>query len=108
MLPVDVRSVDGDGTCRADLFGHACACAARRRKSRRRRPARACARAICASSQRRAGRAARVDRAIYQGGYFRLEAHVEANADLLLHVTAPEPFQLVPDAAIGCRWRMAG
>ena len=42
----------------------------------------------------------RIDRAIYQGGFFRLETHVEAKPELQLHLTAREPFEFTPDAAL--------
>ena len=101
VIPVEVRTVNGDGTCRTDLFGHSVhmRCAASQKVTP---AARACLRAsdlrIVESTD--PGVRARVDRAIYQGGYFRLETHVEAKPELLLHLTAPEPFQLMPDIAI--------
>ena len=43
---------------------------------------------------------ARIDKTVYQGGFFRLEAHVDAAPDRLLHLAVPEPFSLEPGAAI--------
>jgi iron(III) transport system ATP-binding protein len=100
VVPVEVRSVDGDGTCWTDFFGHSVRmrCAASQRIAP---AARACLRAselrmVAANAP---GVPVRVDRAIYQGGFFRLETHVEANPDLQLHLTAQEPFQFTPGAA---------
>ena len=101
VLPVDVRSVDGDGTCDVDLFGHT----VKMRCSSQQRPGarmRACVRArdltiVAASSP---GVDARIDHAIYQGGHFRLEAHPVAAPDLHLHLTVPEPSALRPGAEI--------
>jgi iron(III) transport system ATP-binding protein len=104
VVPVAVRTVNGDGTCWTDLFGHSvrmrCAIAQQATPA-----ARACLRAtdLRIVEATEPGVRARVDRAIYQGGFFRLETHVEAKPELLLHLTAPEPFHLVPDAAIQLR-----
>ena len=43
---------------------------------------------------------AQVDHAIYQGGHFRLEAHVTAAPKLHLHLTVPESSKLAPGDAI--------
>jgi len=101
VLPVDVRAVNGDGTCWADLYGHSvrmrCACS---------QPTTSAARACLRGSDLRIvepsapGVRTRVDRAVYQGGYFRLETHVEAHPESMLHLTAAEPFTLAPDTAI--------
>ena len=101
VVPVEVRSVDSDGTCRTDLFGHRMRmrCAASQQATP---AARACLRAsdLRIVEATDPGVRVRVDRAIYQGGFFRLETHVEAKPELRLHVTAPEPFEFTPDAAI--------
>ena len=101
VVPVEVRSVDSDGTCRTDLFGHSVRmrCAASQQATP---AARACLRAsdLRIVEATDPGVRVRVDRAIYQGGFFRLETHVEAKPELLLHFTAPEPFEFTPDAAI--------
>jgi iron(III) transport system ATP-binding protein len=97
VLPVEVRSVDADGTCRVELFGHG----VRMRGAPLQKPtptARACLRArdlriVSSSSQ---GVGAVIDHAIYQGGHFRLEAHVTAAPELRLHLTVPEPSTLAP------------
>ncbi len=101
VLPVEVLSVDGDGACRVDLYGYG----VRMRCSVSQKPtasARACVRArdlrIVPTSA--SGMGARIGHAIYQGGYFRLEAHVDAAPQTLLHLDAPEPFELTPGAAI--------
>ena len=101
VLPVEVQSVGGNGTCRVDLFGHA----VRMRCTPLQKPtptARACLRAhdlrIVSSSWLGVG--AHIDHATYQGGHFRLEAHVAAAPELHLHLTVPEPSTLVPGDAI--------
>ena len=101
VLPVHVHSVEGDGRCRVELFGHA----VRMRCSPLQRSgttARACVRArdltIVALSSPGVG--ACIDRAIYQGGHFRLEAHPTAAADLRLHFTVSEPSALEPGTEI--------
>ena len=101
VLPVQVRSVDSDGICHADLYGHA----VRMRCTKAQRPtavARACLRArdLTMVDPIAPGVHARVERAIYHGGCFRLEACVEAAPDRLLHLTVPEPCELAPGAAI--------
>jgi iron(III) transport system ATP-binding protein len=104
VVPAEVQSVNGDGTCWTDIFGHGVRmrCAA----SQKAKPgARACLRAseLRIVDATDAGIRVRVDRAIYQGGFFRLETHVEGQPEVLLHLTAPEPFQFAPDAAIQLR-----
>jgi hypothetical protein len=41
-----------------------------------------------------------VERAIYQGGHFRLDAHVAQARDVRLHLAAPEPFEVPADGAL--------
>lgn len=100
VLPVEVRSVDAGGTCWVNLYGHS----VRMRCTLRQKPAaaRACVRArdLSIVAPTAEGIAAHVDRAIYQGGYFRLVAHVEAAPQKLLHLTAQEPFTVAPGAAL--------
>ena len=109
LLPVEVRSVEGDGTCWTDLFGYRVRmrCSAAQRATP---AAQACLRAsdltiVAAAAE---GLHARFDRAIYQGGFFRLEAHVAAKPDAPLHLTAPEPFELAPGPRLCFRSPMAG
>jgi iron(III) transport system ATP-binding protein len=97
VLPVEVRSVDDDGTCRVELFGHA----VRMRCAPLQKPtptARACLRArdLRIVSPSSLGVGALIDHAIYQGGHFRLEAHVTAAPELRLHLTVPEPSTIAP------------
>jgi iron(III) transport system ATP-binding protein len=101
VLPVSIRSVAADGTCAADLYGHVvrlrCAPTAKANAA-----AQVCLRAgdLTIVAPTAAGVAARVDRAVYQGGFFRLEAHIDAAPDQLLHLAVPEPFTLAAGAAI--------
>jgi iron(III) transport system ATP-binding protein len=101
VVPVDVNAVHGDGTCSTNLFGHSVRmrCAAAQRPTA---AARACLRAsdLRIVAPDGAGVRVSVARAIYQGGFFRLETHVEAQPGLLLHLTAPEPFACTPGAAL--------
>ena len=95
VLPVTVRAVDGAGTCAADLFGYVVRmrCAPAQKVGS---VAQACLRArdLKIGPPAGPGLAARIDRTVYQGGFFRLEAHVEAAPDKLLHLAVPEPFSL--------------
>jgi iron(III) transport system ATP-binding protein len=99
VVPVEVASVNGR-TCAADLFGHRVAlrCAAGQRAG----AARACLRAddlrIVANAS--PGVRVEVERAIYQGGHFRVEAHVAQAPDTRLHLAAPEPFDVPADRAL--------
>ena len=43
----------------------------------------------------------RIDRAVYQGGYFRLETRPEADPGTMLHLSVPEPFDATPGAVVG-------
>jgi len=101
VLPVDVHAVYGDGTCATDLYGHRvrmrCTPAQKTTST-----ARACLRAgdLRIVGPSAPGVRTRVDRAVYQGGFFRLETHVEAHPGALLHLTAPEPFTLAPQTAL--------
>jgi iron(III) transport system ATP-binding protein len=102
LLPVDVRSVDeGDGTCDVDLFGRRVKmrCGSQQKPGARMR---ACVRAhdltvVAAASP---GVDALIDRAIYQGGDFRLEAHPVVAPGLHLHLTVAETSTLRPGQAI--------
>lgn len=100
VLPVEVVSVDAGGSCWTRLYGHH----VRMRCAKTQKPAaaRACLRerdlAIVAPTAE--GFAARIDRAIYQGGYFRLEAHLDAAPEELLHLAASEPFNVAPGMPI--------
>jgi hypothetical protein len=101
VLPVDVRSVDADGTCRVDLCGHG----VRMRCAPSQTPtptARACVRAsalriVAATAP---GIDFRIDHTIYQGGHFRLEGRIEAAPEMRLHLTVPESSALEPGHAI--------
>jgi iron(III) transport system ATP-binding protein len=101
VLPVEVQAVDADGACRVDFCGHAVRmrCAPSQKPTR---TARACVRArdlrIVAPTSPGVG--ARIDHAIYQGGHFRLEGHVEAAPELRVHLAVPEPSALQPGDAI--------
>jgi len=100
VVPVDVRSVDGDGTCVTDVFGFA----VRMRCPHSQRPgsARACLHTadLTLADSSAAGIAARLERAVYQGGYFRVEARVAAAPDGLLHFETPEPLRVDVGAEI--------
>ena len=94
VVPVDVRSVDGDGTCMTDVYG----CVVRMRCAPSQRPGKARASLHAAdlalAQPASAGVAATLERAVYKGGYFRLEARVTTAPDLLLHFEVPEPLRV--------------
>ncbi len=101
VVPVDVQVVEPGGTCMVELFGSRM----RMRCSPSQTPAtdaHACLRGsdlriVDASTP---GIAVSVVRAIYQGGFFRLETRVDQTPGLLLHLTAPEPFELAANTAL--------
>ena len=101
VLPVEVLEVDSNGGCRVGLCGHVVRmrCAPSQRIAR---TAGACLRArdLRIVSPASAGVAARIDHAIYQGGHFRLEAHLEAAPAMHVHLDVPEPSALAPGQAI--------
>jgi iron(III) transport system ATP-binding protein len=102
VVPVEVRAVEPDGTCRANVYGYS----ARMRCSVSQAPAakaQACLHAgdLVVADRMDSGLRVRVDRAVYQGGYFRLETHPEAAPGSMLHLSVPEPFDLAPGAVIG-------
>lgn len=101
VLPVVVLSNEDDATCETDLFGYR----VRMRRARTQRPERTARACLRASAMRivapdAAGVRARVASAIYRGGYFHVEAQIEASPDLLLQLTLPEPCVVEPGAAI--------
>ena len=74
---------------------------ARTQRPETHKPAPACAPARCRIVAPDApGVRACVDSAIYRGGHFRVEAHIEASPGLLLQLTLPEPCVVEPGAAI--------
>ena len=101
VLPAIIRSVDGAGSCAAEIYGHVVRvrCSPSQKATG---AAQVCLRSrdLAIVAPAAAGVAARIDRAVYQGGFFRLEAHVEAAPDKPLHLAVPEPFALAPGAAI--------
>ena len=103
VVPVDVRSIDGGGACVTDVFGYAL----RMRCVPSQRPgsARACLHAadLALADSAGTGIAAQLERAVYKGGYFRLEARVAAGPDGLLHFEVPEPLRV----EVGSKIRLA-
>jgi iron(III) transport system ATP-binding protein len=101
VVPAEVVDVDGCGRCRVDLFGLSVEmrCAAAQRPTR---AARACLRAgnLAIVGAGAAGIGARVVRAVYQGGHFRIEAQLDHADGVLVHLAAAEPCQLAPGDAI--------
>ncbi|MEO8135921.1 MAG: ABC transporter ATP-binding protein [Betaproteobacteria bacterium] len=101
VLPVSIRSIDRAGICVADVYGHVVSmrCAPTQKAAG---AAHACLRErdLKIVAPAASGVAARIDRAVYQGGFFRLEAHVAAAPGKLLHLGVPEPFSLAPGDAI--------
>ncbi len=101
VVPAEVVDVDGRGRCRVDLFGLSVGmrCAPAQRPTR---TARACLRAgnLAIVDSGAAGIGARVVRAVYQGGHFRIEAQLDHADGVLVHLAAAEPCQLAPGSAI--------
>ena len=100
VLPVEVRSVSGDGTCQTDVFG--CNVRMRCAPSQRPGPARASLHGehLALAEASAPGFAARLERAVYQGGHFRVEARVAQAPQPLLHLDVPEPFHVDVGTAI--------
>jgi iron(III) transport system ATP-binding protein len=101
VVPVEVRAVHGEGTCEAELFGHR----VRMRCAPSQQVTRASSACLRASDLRMVeagvtGLRVRVDRAVYQGGFFRLETHLDAKPDVLFHLSVREPFEVTADAAL--------
>jgi len=101
VVPVEVRSPGANGTCEVDLFGYRVAMRAAAGQPQA-RAAQAClrARSLRVVGADVPGVRARVERCIYRGGHFRVEAHLEASSDIALHLSAPEPCALAPGALI--------
>jgi len=99
VVPVSVSEIHGQ-QCTAEVFGHRVPmrCAAGQRTG----PAQACLRAdhLRIVGDGAPGVRAVVERAIYQGGHFRLDAHVAQARDVRLHLAAPEPFEVPADGAL--------
>jgi iron(III) transport system ATP-binding protein len=97
VLPVKVVSVDGGGTCRAELYGHP----VRMRCKATQRPAAsavACLRPrdLRAIDSSLPGLRVLIERVVYQGGFFRLQAHPAAMPAVTLQLTVPETFDGAP------------
>jgi iron(III) transport system ATP-binding protein len=100
VVPVRVVAADNRGRCDVDVFGQRTGmrCAPSQRAGV---PAQACVRAadlrLAAHDD---GVGVTLERAVYQGGHFRLETVVTASPDLRLQLVAPEPFDPKPGAAL--------
>jgi len=101
VVPAEVVDVDRNGRCRVDLFGLSVSmrCAPAQRPARK---ARACLRAgnLAIVGADASGIDARVVRAVYQGGHFRVEAQLDHADGVLVHMAVAEPCQLAPGSAI--------
>ena len=101
VVPAAVVDVDSNGRCRVDLFGLSVSmrCASAQRPTR---TARACLRAgnLAIVGADASGIGARVVRAVYQGGHFRIEAQLDHADGVLVHMAVAEPCQLAPGSAI--------
>ena len=99
VVPVDVIGRDGDRHCVVDVFGH--------RTRMRCSPSQAAGRAsaaLHAQDLRVAGAdgdgfAARLERTVYKGGYFRLELRVDGVAGVL-HSELPEPITFAAGSTV--------
>jgi len=101
VVPAEVVDVDRNGRCRVDLSGLSVSmrCAPAQRPARK---ARACLRAgnLAIVGADASGIDARVVRAVYQGGHFRVEAQLDHADGVLVHMAVAEPCQLAPGSAI--------
>ncbi|HSV20738.1 MAG TPA: ABC transporter ATP-binding protein [Casimicrobiaceae bacterium] len=100
VVPVHVVAHDGTGRCDVDVFGQRTGmrCAPSQRAGS---AAQACVRAAdLRLATQDGGVQVRLERAVYQGGHFRLETVVAAVPDLHLQLCAPEPFHATPGAAL--------
>jgi len=92
VVPVRVDAADGADACRVDVLGvpMRMRCAAGTRPG----PALSCLRAqdLAMAAPGVPALAVRIERAIYQGGHFRLELACVADASVRLHMSVPEPF----------------
>jgi iron(III) transport system ATP-binding protein len=101
VVPAEVVDVDGSGGCRVDLFGLSVGmrCPLTQTPTR---AARVCLRAanLAIVGAGAPGIGARVVRAVYQGGHFRIEAQVDHADGVLVHMAVAEPCRLAPGSAI--------
>jgi iron(III) transport system ATP-binding protein len=112
VVPVDVRSVEGN-TCTAEIFGHVVRlrCAPGQRGASK---AHACLRAsdLRIVAEHASGVAVAVERAVYQGGHFRLETRVVAAPQVRFDLAASEPFAMPTSGTlridIGDGWVIPG
>jgi iron(III) transport system ATP-binding protein len=99
IVPVEVLHLGGDGHCDVECFGvrMRMRCAPTQRAG----AASACLRVggLALVARDGAGVAAHVKRAVYKGGYFRLEVGVD-HAPLMLHLEVPEPLPAEPGAPV--------
>jgi iron(III) transport system ATP-binding protein len=102
VVPVRVESVSGAG-CDVDLFGHW----VRMRCAPSQRPgeAHACLRGgdLALAAVDEPGVAARVERAVYKGGHFRVEVRPDAAPATILHLDVAEPLRASPGSAVALR-----
>jgi iron(III) transport system ATP-binding protein len=101
VVPAQVTDVDRRGHCSVELLGISVRmrCTPAQQPDRR---VQACLRAgnlsiVDAGSP---GLDARVVRAVYQGGHFRIEAELDQADAMLVHIMVREPCELVPGSAI--------
>jgi iron(III) transport system ATP-binding protein len=101
VVPVRIVAVHADATCDAELFGYRLRmrCAAARTSAG---AAYACLRAPAVQivAPGATGLRARVTGMTYQGGHFRVDACVEADSEVALHLTVAEPCTLMPGAVV--------
>jgi hypothetical protein len=98
IVPVFVRAARGPA-CDVDHFGRVVAM--RCRAGQRTGPAQACLRAAdLPVSAPGSGVPVQVQRAVYQGGHFRVDARVAAAPEIPLHFAVAEPFAVPPDGTL--------
>ena len=112
IMPVRTGAVRPDATCDVDVFGYRLQmrCSAAQTSA----TGFACLRASALSTvpPGAPGLGARVTGSTYQGGHFRLDACVEADPEVQLHLYVPEPCVVAPgariDLAIADGWVIPG
>jgi iron(III) transport system ATP-binding protein len=97
VLPVQVDAVGGDGTCRAQLYGHT----VRMRCKATQRPTKsavACLRPrdLTVIDSPLSGLQVLIERGVYQGGFFRLQTHLAAMPGVTLQLAVPQTFDCTP------------
>jgi len=100
VVPINVREVDGLGSCVAEVLGSVVPlrCAASQRPG----SARACLHAehVTLVDASAPGITARLERAVYKGGHFRLDVRAIGATNHVLHLDVSEPLRIETGAGV--------